>query len=169
MNAGELLITLIGWLAGVSMTLYVYMELIRPRLQRIRKVMQKHPEERAAELMGDYVRRELELDRVKRDVSMRAPHIRMLRAGVGQHETTCLFINDGGTARELDVSPVGPFQATIEPRDALHPGETGRIVLSEAPTLLPLLQFRLTYLDSYSQHVARLYAFSETEGRFKEI
>lgn len=166
---GGSLTALIGVLASLSLTIYLAIEYIFPMARKAMDANRVSSEERAAELVDRYLREELELDRVKRDASMRAPQIRMLRVGLAPAETTCLFINDGGTASELDVTPIGPFSATIHPREALKPGETGRIVIRDAQTSLLLMQFRLSYLDPYAQRVTRIYTYSERESRFKEI
>ncbi|MEZ4701281.1 MAG: hypothetical protein R2834_13170 [Rhodothermales bacterium] len=167
--AGNNLVALIGVIAAGLFALYFGLEILLPMMRKAQKSNRKQAEERAAELYDQFVRNEHELDRIKRDVAMRAPQIRMLRAGRADHETTCLFINDGGTAKALEVTPIGPFKATISPRDQLKNGETGRIDIRDAAASLRMLQFRITYMDSYAERVSRLYAYSEKEGRFKEI
>jgi hypothetical protein len=166
---GGPLTTFIGVLAALSLSIYLAIEYIFPMARKAMNSNRVSAEERAAELVDSYLREELELDRVKRDASLRAPQIRMLRVGLSPVETTCLFINDGGIASELDVTPIGPFSATSYPREALKSGETGRIVIRDAYTSLLLMQFRLSYIDPYGQRIGRLYAYSERESRFKEI
>ncbi len=172
MSPGELLgnplVLIIGGLASLVLVVYMLQIVLLPFVRSMQRTAAKPPEERAAELMDRYLQNELELDRQRRDPSMGAPQLRMLRVGQTGEETTCLFINEGGIASNLEVSPVGDFHATISP-DRVLAGGTGRIVIRGTRAPLSLLQFRIAYTDPYAQRVSRVYAFSEREGRFKEI
>lgn len=167
-DSGSALISLIGILAGAVFALYFGMEVVWPAISKFRKSSSDIASDRAGELLDQHLRAEQALNQVQRDPSLRAPRLRMLRVGRADGLITCLFVNEGGTASRLEVAPIGPFQASITPHDALHHGDTGRVdLLADGP--LSLLQFRILYTDSYSHRTARLYAYSETEDRFQEI
>lgn len=126
-------------------------------------------EERAYELMNQY-HRDLNAQAADdRDISQAAPSIQLIRSAEHNGALTCLFVNKGGTAREVSVEPFGAFSAIMTPEGDLRHDETGRVTLQHIASSSVPLEFELSYKNNYGERECRRYQYRESERLFREV
>lgn len=149
--------------------IWFFVWFVWPRLEEWIGNRGRSADERMADLKAAYYKEQNEIDVLPRSQALAAPRVEILRTGKKPDGLTCLLVNKGGTAMNLAIEPLGPFEADIEPTVTLSKGETGRISIQANPATHRSLQFELRYDDSYGQRVTRQFALSPGDGTFREV
>lgn len=160
---------LLGAGAAVVAFLHRFSAVEGPMAKGFISMVTKSPEERAADLLTQYREENSKLYADLDQRPMIAPRIRMLRVGLDEDGLRCLFLNEGGPARELQVEPTDGIIATLSPLDELASGQTGSIHFSDFSVDPRSLRFNLLYKDSTGLRVVRSYKYSYQDQRFIEV
>ena len=116
-----------------------------------------------------YRKENFNLDTPLRSISSMSPRLQMLRTARQGEELTCLLVNQGGMATNLQIEAPGALRARIEPSHALDNGQAGSVSLGNIHASAGPLRFRLSYNDSAGMRVERTYVYSEGDKKFIEV
>ena len=166
---GQSVLTLFGIFIGIGVLVFGFQQWGWPIIQGMLNVNAKMPGERAAELMGQYMRDRDRLESTPRDFSLAAPLLSILRTGRKDDTMMCILANRGGTASNLHVEAGERVSVTIEPRSMLKNAETARILLRGVDPRADSVQIQLSYDDSYGQRTQRTFSYTRQASTFKEI
>ncbi len=166
-TSGNFLITIIAAGAGIVMSIYFIQVWLWPMIQGLSGGTESAARERVYDLMNQYYKQNQEVESEIRGLSMTSPRLQMIKAAQQEEKVTCLLVNRGGTASNLQIRSKATSSASINPVDALENGQTGSISLHSFDKTDDL-DFELTYEDPLGMRVTRQYVFSKQDNNFIE-
>lgn len=153
--------------AGAAVVYVIYQLQVMPSfLVNLFNSGKKSSEERMTNLLIKYQEETFNLDTSIRSNSSMSPRLQMLRTAKQEDELTCLLVNQGGTATNLQIEAPGALRARIEPTDTLDNGQAGSVWLSNINSGVDQLQFQLSYNDSLGMRVVTTYMYAEDDKKF---
>lgn len=107
---------------------------------------------------------------IRKEISFVEPILKPEYSSVGKEKGECNFVNNGGSIKQIVISPLEDYSITISPRNFLNTGEKGKITIPKYPIPIPnFLHFKIKFINKLGIESEKSFKFVTKDAMFEEV